>query len=190
MAASLGVGGYCVVRNPSSEWQRFRDVRLRALVDAPESFGTTLVQERDYPDAAWIARAADESSVRFVVLRAAEGPEEGVNCFGIARGAPYYDADDSSGGDDGEYTAGLFSMWVDPKGRGLGVGVALIDAVKAWAVENEYTQILLDVADSNLPAIGLYRRCGFLPTGVTGLADPARSHLTEHQMRCELPAPS
>ncbi len=40
------------------EWRTYRDLRLRALAESPDAFGSTVATERDRPDAEWIARLA------------------------------------------------------------------------------------------------------------------------------------
>ena len=35
------------------EWQTFRELRLRALADAPDAFARTLAQEKEFSDAEW-----------------------------------------------------------------------------------------------------------------------------------------
>jgi len=40
------------------EWRIYRDLRLRALADSPDAFGSTFERERDRPDAEWADRLA------------------------------------------------------------------------------------------------------------------------------------
>ena len=54
---------------------------------------------------------------------------------------------------------------MDPSVRRNGLGLALIDAVKAWAIEQGYTVLGLGVTTTNEPAIALYRRLSFADTG-------------------------
>jgi hypothetical protein len=35
------------------EWSVYKQLRLRALADSPDVFGSTLVEEKDRPDAEW-----------------------------------------------------------------------------------------------------------------------------------------
>jgi GNAT superfamily N-acetyltransferase len=151
-----------VERMKPQEWQRARAIRLRALEDTPDAFGSTLSHELKMPDDQWQARLASSNSVTFV---AALGDRD----IGITVGAPYDNA------------AGLFAMWVAPEARGKGVGDALVAAVINWASENRFERILLDVGDWNRSAINLYKRNGFEPTGHTGTLPPPRTHVTEHQ---------
>jgi hypothetical protein len=40
------------------EWPLLKDVRLRALADSPESFGSSFEREVAFDDAIWMLRAA------------------------------------------------------------------------------------------------------------------------------------
>ena len=55
----------------------------------------------------------------------------------------------------------LKNLCVDERMRGRGVGLALVRAVKAYALETDVPAIVLDVDPSNLSAVNLYRREGF-----------------------------
>ena len=157
-------------RTAPGDWARVRTLRLRALEDAPDAFGTTLAEDRARPLGDWRARLEDESHVTFVarIEDADVGLAAGSFYEGLAR------------------TAGLFGMWVAPSARGCGVGRALVDAVVAWARALEYERIVLDVGDDNAAAIRLYESRGFQPTGVTGSLPAPREHVLEHQRELRL----
>ena len=52
-------------------------------------------------------------------------------------------------------------LFVAPEARGLGVGTALLDAVVDEAKRRGYTQVRLDVVDTNPRAKALYKHVGF-----------------------------
>ncbi len=56
-------------------------------------------------------------------------------------------------------------MYVRPRGRGRGVGEALVAAVIGWARDRRATSVHLWVTETNAPARALYQRCGFALTG-------------------------
>lgn len=61
--------------------------------------------------------------------------------------------------------AEIITICVLPEGRGRGAGQLLMaQAIAAVAARGADT-IFLEVADDNLPAISLYRRCGFVEVG-------------------------
>ena len=76
--------------------------------------------------------------------------------------------------DGDNHHADLVSMWVRPDMRGKGVGDALVAAVVAWAHERGRA-LRLYVVEDNAPALTLYARHGFHPTGEVDLhADGVR----------------
>ena len=150
------------------DWQRLKQLRLAALSDAPQAFGSTLVGAERYSAADW--RKQIEELATFVAVSEKKD-------IGIVRGA----VDDSEANN-----AFLISMWVAPDSRGLGAGKQLIGAVISWARDAGFTRLKLDVADDNSPAIALYERMKFLPTGETGSLPLPRTHVLEHRRALEL----
>ena len=128
------------------EWRRLRDLRLRALRDAPNAFSATIDEALSRSRDSW-AKQLDMPT--FVVV------SDSVD-VGMVRCAPDEHRSD---------TGWLISMWVAPHMRRTGVGTALVEAVIDHARAHGLTRLLLDVADANAPAIALYARKGFEPTG-------------------------
>ena len=142
-----------VRRLRADEWRELRALRLRALVDAPDAFGSTHEEEANEPDHQWRTWATQgaEGGPGFTVIA-----EENDRWVGMAVGAPHLD----HAGD-----AGLFAMWVDPPVRERGVGRALVDALIEWARSSEIPQVWLRVTVSNEAAVRLYVASGFSETG-------------------------
>jgi GNAT superfamily N-acetyltransferase len=124
-----------------------RSVRIAALTDAPDQFGSTLERE--------LARDA-EGWTDFVTRGALFLLERDGDAVGIAGGLP--------DGDELE----LVSMWVAPDARGTGGGDALVQAVIHWAGGRA---LVLGAIDGNEPARQLYERNGFVATGETWLRE-------------------
>jgi GNAT superfamily N-acetyltransferase len=61
----------------------------------------------------------------------------------------------------------MVGVFVDSTVRRQGVGVALIDKIVQWAQARGSTRLDVWITSGNEPAIALYRRCGFEPTGAT-----------------------
>jgi GNAT superfamily N-acetyltransferase len=136
------------------EWRELRDLRLRALQDAPDAFGSTYTEESAGTDAQWMewaARAAKGGS-SFAALAI----EDDARWIGMAIGAPQTDHPG---------IAGLFAMWVDPSARGAGIGRALVERVVEWAGSAGFPVLRLRVTMSNDAAMRLYLRCGFSDEG-------------------------
>jgi ribosomal protein S18 acetylase RimI-like enzyme len=138
-----------VRRLAAGEVDLLRDIRLRALQDAPLAFGSTYAREAAFEPAEWERRAresaAGERSVTFVVE-----PRDGM-----AAGVIHDDA----------AIAHLYGMWVAPEGRGRGAARTLIDAVVAWAVGRGARHLMTSVTEGNDAALRLYQRSGFVDTG-------------------------
>jgi GNAT superfamily N-acetyltransferase len=134
------------------DWHAFRTMRLAMLAGAPDAFGTTFAEATAWAEARWRARLADVAQ-----------------CMAWMDGAP--------AGTVGLADDELISMWVEPRARGRGVGDALVAAVIATATGR---QVRLWVTVGNEPAIRLYTRHRFAPTGEVRPVhprDPARLEL-------------
>jgi ribosomal protein S18 acetylase RimI-like enzyme len=129
------------------DWALWREVRLRALADAPQAFDATLADwqgEGDVEDR-WRARLVE---VPFNVVGTIDG---------VAIGQVSGTALDDRG------RCELISMWVDASVRGRGVGGALIDGVASWARSMDASALVLSVRQSNAHAVDLYTRASFVP---------------------------
>jgi GNAT superfamily N-acetyltransferase len=54
-------------------------------------------------------------------------------------------------------------LYVSPRGRGLGLGRALVDAIVGEAVRIGYDEMRLDTLPAMVEAIALYGKAGFVP---------------------------
>lgn len=141
--------GLVVRRLRPDEWRKLRELRLRALADAPDAFGTTLEEDERRPDTEWQAWAGNADRVLIIAER--DGRLVGMASGGRAPSL--------------ERAAGLYSMWVEPAARGSGVAEAIVAAVTDWAVARDYPDIGLGVTVGNTRAIAFYERLGFRDTG-------------------------
>ena len=137
-----------VERLDPTSWERLRGIRLRALDDAPDAFGSSAASERDSDQAAWQRLAG----LGPWWLAVEEGDDVGV----VAGG--HRDRDDR--------TRWVYSMWVDAAWRGRDVAGALLDAVVDWARSDGASRLGLDVTDRVPRARRFYERYGFVATGI------------------------
>jgi ribosomal protein S18 acetylase RimI-like enzyme len=139
------------------DWRLWRRLRLAALAEAPDAFGSRLADWQGVGDRAerWRDRLALPGSYNVVVLLD-ERP------VGMASGVP---ADEPG-------VVDLISMWVDPAARGRGVGDRLIQEIENWSRQGQATVFRLCVRQGNEAAIKLYKRCGFVHTGVVDDVTP------------------
>lgn len=161
-----------VRRIRSHEGSRLRDLRLRALSDAPTAFGATYATEVAYPDEVWRSRAEGASAG---CNRATFVAEQDGQWLGLVTGLRALN----------EAHALLVSMFVERAVRGMGVGDDLVRQVEHWARDCGATALTLLVTAGNDPAIALYRRCGFRMTGTTQPLGHTPT-LTEHEMGLDL----
>ena len=134
------------------EWEIYRDLRLRALADAPDAFASTLAGETRLSDSEWARRLAASTESAPQISAVAESGDRPV---GIAYGRI------ESGDSD---VAHLYAMWVDPTVRRSGVGRALLRAVVSWARSARARRLMVEVTQGNAAAVGLYEQAGFTLT--------------------------
>jgi len=129
------------------EWEALRDVRLAALLDAPDAYYATYDSTVERTEAEW--RAWPGRGVCFLAWL-------GGQPIGMVGVAPT---------PTDPTRADLFAMWVAPAVRGTGAADALITAALDWAREHGCHSVELEVAPGNVRAERAYRRHGFATTG-------------------------
>jgi ribosomal protein S18 acetylase RimI-like enzyme len=125
------------------DWEQFREIRLRALFEAPHAFSSTYSGWKNAVEARWRARLAE------VALNVLAVDDNGVAVGMIS----------AVDGDPVE----LISLWVAPEARGRRVGDLLVRRVLEHA---DARATRLNVYPDNAPAIALYRRHGFVELGI------------------------
>lgn len=129
-------------------WWVLRDVRLRALLDAPKAFASSHRREAAFTRDEWIARL--RSGV-WLVAEPANGtgaPPEGV-VGALERGDEWF----------------VIAMWVASERRGGGLAAELIESVVEAARKRGMSMVALQVNEHNVRARRLYERLGFVATG-------------------------
>ncbi|MES2857523.1 MAG: GNAT family N-acetyltransferase [Bdellovibrionota bacterium] len=136
-------------RITEADLDHYRRLRMNALKLAPEAFGTTYAQVEALSQDDWLTRvrrfAESQEAVCFIAFND-DAPAGIVACF-VSE------------------TPQMVQMWVEPEHRGNQVGEKLISELKSWVKAIGFREIKAWVRDSNQPAISLYERLGFLPTG-------------------------
>lgn len=140
-----------VRRAISGEWELVRELRLRALADAPDAFGSTFERERSVGRREWIAWVEGWEGATNAMFVA----ERGDRWIGMAVGSRTGEEDH----------AHLYGMWVDPTWRGTGVGARLVEGVLRWARSWGARWVGLGVTETNDGAVGFYEHLGFVDTG-------------------------
>lgn len=127
----------------------FREIRLEALQQAPEAFGSTFEQE------------GSQSLARFEEVLAQ------ADVFGAFRDADLIGMAGFRGhtGAKQAHKGSLWGMYVRASARGTGVARPLVEAVLAHA-RDRVELVQLTVVKENEAAQRLYRRCGFVAYGL------------------------
>ena len=157
----------------SHEWQLYRELRLAALREAPDAFGSTLEREAGFPEEQWTTRltAGVASPIEQPLVAEDAGRAVGLCWVRI-------DPNDAS-------MAALYQVWVHPDARRRGIGQRMLDSAMAWARETGARVMVLSVAIGRASAMDLYRRSGFVAVGVPIQIRPDSAQLQQH-MRCSL----
>lgn len=138
-----------VVALGPDDWERWRALRLAALADAPDAFGSTLAQARAADTEDWWRARLTTVPRNLVVVR--DGTDVAMASLAASADGPE-----------------LISMWVHPAARGSGAADAAVEAVLALAAE-AYPDlpVALSVFAHNRAALRLYARHGFVDAGVS-----------------------
>jgi ribosomal protein S18 acetylase RimI-like enzyme len=157
---------YIVRAATEDDWPVLREVRLRALADAPTAFETTLAQAQSFPEERWRARSRGSASSRDFLAFAATGVEA-VGMAGLF-------VEDPGVGE-------IISVWVQPDHRGQRLAVSLVDAAMQCGRDLGLPRMRLWVTEGNRAAECLYTRLGF---AFTGSRQPitTRPHADEREM--------
>jgi GNAT superfamily N-acetyltransferase len=144
-------------RTTAADWEDLRGIRLEALADTPDAYGSTYAETVHYPARRWRAMAQDYA----YFLAARGGDVVGMASGGLNDRHP------------GDYW--LYAMYVTPSARGSGAASSLVEAVIAWAKGEGASELYLRVTVSVERARAFYRKMGFVETGERDVMDRNRS---------------
>lgn len=161
------------------EWQALKDLRLRALADAPLAFATPLADARARSDDEW--RASAERGARgddWVTFVADDGSRLLAMATGHFPTEQHHPIDDPA-------LVSLMQMWVEPAARRTGLGRRLVDAVMSWAAERRSPVVRLGVTLGDAGAVAFYRAVGFHDTGRRDNTLSRLGAVMEMERRCQ-----
>jgi GNAT superfamily N-acetyltransferase len=144
-------------RIESADWPALRAIRVEALTDAPEAFGSTLHSTLRLSARQWRHKVA--TSVYFLAER--DGTVVGMVSGGL--------------NDNHPGTHWLYGMYVTPAARGTVAAPRLVAAVVEWARGEGAREIFLHVASGVPRARSFYLKNGFALTGETFAMERDRS---------------
>lgn len=152
-----------------------RDVRLRALRDAPDSFGEIAAEVELRPQSYWESFTQSVTQPgRHVMFLACEGNTIYGSIYGTR------DRENAGAGRVG-------GTWVEPAHRRQGIGKKLLQAVISWARAERLSHLRLWAPAASHAALALYRQAGFNATG-TLRPLPTNAALQILELECELSA--
>ena len=142
----MNVHPFSVHRAVHGDEAILRKLRLEAMLDSPESFGSTYERELGRTTADWSKWLSPGAT--FILNQ----PEP------VGLVAAQIDPIDPE-------VVHLMAMWVHPSIRGGGGADLLVSALRAWAEHAGLRTVRLHVIKSNARARGFYERNGFRSTG-------------------------
>lgn len=140
----------------AAESARLCEIRLAALAGDPDAFTSTLAHEAGLPETwwdDWAARSEDGGEQRTFVLT--DSSDAWLGLALVRSDEP------------GSRSAVINAMWVAPEARGRDGAGVLCDACAAWAKEQVFPELMLDVVVGNDPALRAYAAAGFAIRGET-----------------------
>ena len=178
--AALGAGTMqdsCVIivrKFEVAEFSSYRHLRLSALEESPNAFGSTLGAEQLRTTEEWASRLQDgcNSGLDLPLIG-----QVGSTAAGLAWGK--VDRSDRT-------IVHLYQMWVVPEFRGRGIARLLLRTIVAWTASLGARSVHLGVSSGQSSAMHLYVSEGFVPFGQ---AESLRScsALLSQQMQFQIP---
>lgn len=149
-------------------WPAYRALRLAALLESPDAFGSTHAAEAARPDQRWqSALEAAERSGLGLPLAAWVDAQQAVGLCWAQR-----DAQDAT-------TVQLYQVWVAPPHRGQGLGRSLVENAIGWARGHGARWLRLGVTIEDSAAWRLYARLGFVAVGPPAPLRPGSARLAQ-----------
>jgi GNAT superfamily N-acetyltransferase len=169
-----GIFAIAVRKFQEAEFSSYRNLRLSALEESPDAFGSTLGAEQLRTTEEWASRLQGgcNSGLDLPLIG-----QVGTTAAGLAWGK--VDRSDRT-------IVHLFQMWVAPEFRGRGIARLLLRTIVAWTASLEARSVHLGVASAESSAMRLYVSEGFVPFGQV---EPLRSGsaLLSQKMRFQIP---
>ena len=126
------------------EWERLRNIRIRALRENPEAFGANLNEVMAQSQEDWLRLYEKED----YLVGSCDGVDVGMLYIEVLKG-------------DHGATCWIGGCWTDPGFRGIGVMRSLFRFIDEHASEKGWQRQGLGVWADNLTAINSYKSLGF-----------------------------
>jgi RimJ/RimL family protein N-acetyltransferase len=126
------------------DWQSWKDLRLEALQNAPEAYGSSYDEEANQSDQEF------QANLTRTDILGAFNHDQLVGCAGFFRMNQI----------KMNHRGVLYGMYINPEFRGQGIAGQLIEAVISHA-QSRVTQLHVTCVTTNPTAVKLYERHGF-----------------------------
>lgn len=168
-----------IVPGEEVAWADLRELRLRALLDAPQAFAQSYDVARAFPDHVWQQRIEEaKAGTSWLVCARMSGRLVGM----VGAFQPDDDRD--------HHRVTVVSTYVDPMVRGQGIGQRMLTALlNQLAMVRELTVARLAVNAEQIAAVCLYQAAGFhiVSEGSVTLGDGLLHSelIMERSLRCD-----
>ena len=142
------------------DWRALRAIRLWALTESPDAFGSTAAREQEFSEQIWRDRASGAGPT--ILVFDDDQP--------VAMGGVYVST---------ATEAMIWGMWTDPRVRGAGHATRVLQQLMTWCREHQRNPSL-SVSEGNGAARTFYLAHGFEATGEWEPLRPGSA------LRCEL----
>lgn len=150
-ACSYAKEDVAIVNLDPSEWQKYKELRLRSLQECSAAFGGSYEEESCFPDVQWKNYLQDSLSPDGTIFLFARLND---NIVGMA-GARIEKTLKK------RHVATIFSVYVAPESRGKKISKRLLESVLTELKHRSIVKVQLVVNAQQKAAFALYRRMGF-----------------------------
>ena len=131
-----------------NEWERLKQIRIRALTANPEAFGAKLTEVISQPKEDWLKLYEKED----YLVASKAGIDVGMLYIEVLKG-------------DHGATCWIGGCWSDPNFRGVGLMRAMFEFIDKQATSRDWLVQGLGVWTDNNLAISAYEKLGFVEMG-------------------------
>jgi ribosomal protein S18 acetylase RimI-like enzyme len=138
-----------IVSSTPDQWETYREIRLRGLLEEPQAFPRTYEEAKAFPQEKWLQRASNPH-----------------NFIAIENGIPLGTMGALISDESGNKIATIIGVFVARDARGKGIGTRLLRAVLDKIKQDPTIRtVKLSVNKDQIPAVNLYKKFGFKITG-------------------------
>jgi ribosomal protein S18 acetylase RimI-like enzyme len=147
-----------IIKLPPEDWRVYRQLRLEALRESPQAFGSTYQDQITRPDQFWISRLEEAQKGQESWLLFARTGGKLVGMIGAYR-------KEASDGENPAQEVEIIAVYVTLSERGRGLSRLLMSAILGVLRENGIQKAYLGVNENQIPAVRLYQSFGFRKIG-------------------------